>query len=143
MSARDARLVCASSITGPTCVVGTMTVTFIHGSRISTIVPGSGRSAGLSMATSAPFCVITRYSTGGDRLEAGRDVTGLPRLEARDGPRVGNENAELEQFALLLGREKADAVVRGERAIDDADVRDHALVRVVVRVEDERAEGRV
>src|SRR5207247_24187 len=54
-------------------------------------------------------------STVRDRLEAGRDVTGLPRLEARDGPRVGNKNAELEELALLLGREKSDAVARGQR----------------------------
>src|SRR5207245_1548521 len=67
---------------------------------------------------------------------------GLPRLEPRDGPRVGDEDAELEQLALALSRDEADAVVRGKRAVDHAHVRDDSLVRVVVRVEDERAKRR-
>jgi hypothetical protein len=42
-----------------------MIVTFIHGSLISTIVPGSGSFAGLSIAIS-PAWVMTRYSTDGE-----------------------------------------------------------------------------
>ena len=49
------------------------------------------------------------------------------------------EEANLEQFGFLAARHQADAVVAADLAIDDLDVGDHALVGVVVRVEDQGA----
>ena len=75
----------------------------------------------------------------GHRFQAGRDVTRFAGSETLDRARVRNEDAELQQVALTLRGHEANPVARGERAVYDADVRDDSFVRVVVRVEDERA----
>ena len=76
----------------------------------------------------------------GHRFQPGRDVTHLAGDETLDRARVRNEYAELQQVALTLRGHQADPVASGERAVHHADVRDDAFVRVVVRVEDERAQ---
>ena len=45
--------------------------------------------------------------------------------------------------AVRAGRHRGDRLTLGERAVDDADVGDHAAVLVVLGVEDQRARGRV
>src|SRR6476619_6363566 len=71
---------------------------------------------------------------------AGRDVSDLPCGEPLDRYGIRREDAELEQLGLLLRGHEQDAVALADAPVDDPDVRDHALVRVVVRVEDERAQ---
>ena len=54
-----------SSITAPTNSFGAMIEAWMNGSRISSIVPGSGMSEGLCTSSSSPFVSVTSNSTDG------------------------------------------------------------------------------
>ena len=78
-------------------------------------------------------------------LQAGRDVAHLARHELLDRHQLRAEHAQLQELRLRAARHQPDDVVAADRARREADVAEHALVRVVVRVEHERLElvGRV
>jgi hypothetical protein len=78
-----------------------------------------------------------------DVLQAGRDVADLARVQALVHHHAWREDANFEHVGLLIVGHHLDALAAADRAIDDADVRDHALVRIVMRVKHERAERRV
>jgi hypothetical protein len=76
-------------------------------------------------------------------LEPGGDVANFPRSQRLDGFHAGSEDADLDGTHVDFGGEHAQDVIGFERAFDDADVGDDALVGVVMRIEDEGAQGRV
>ena len=77
-----------------------------------------------------------------DDLESGGDVADLAGAEAIDGGHVGREVADFEDVGLFAGRHQPDRSSRADLAVDDLDVGDNALVRVVVGVEDQARVGR-
>ncbi len=83
------------------------------------------------------------HATVGHGLQSGRDVADLTGRQPLDRHRVRREDAELQELGLLLRRHEQDPIAPLHGAVDDADMRDDALVRVVVRVEDQGAERRV
>ncbi len=74
-------------------------------------------------------------------LETRGDVTDLARPQTLDGLHARREDADLHGAHIDLGGEHAQHVRGLERAFDHAHVRDDALVGVVMRVEDQRAQG--
>jgi hypothetical protein len=78
-----------------------------------------------------------------DALEPGRHVADVAGVELLHGNELRPEEAELDQLGLGAGAHQPDVVVLVERSLGEADVDDHALVRVVVRVEDQALERRL
>ena len=73
-------------------------------------------------------------------LESGGNVADFPGTQSLDGFHTGGEDPDLDRFHIHFGGEHAQDIVGLERAFDDTDVGNDALVRVVMRIEDERAE---
>ena len=71
-------------------------------------------------------------------LDPGDQVAHLAHADARRLHGVGRDDADLEHLVRRLGAHHEDAVAVVEVAVLDADVRDHAAVRVVHAVEDQR-----
>ena len=78
-----------------------------------------------------------------DALEPGRDVADLAGRQQLHGHELGPEDAQLEDLRLGAGAHQADPLVLVERPGGEPDVRDDALVLVVVGVEDEALERRL
>ena len=76
-----------------------------------------------------------------DVLQAGDEVADLAGAEVGDRRGLGRLHAGLLGLGLDVGREHADARVRGQDALLHADVGDHAAVGVEHRVEDQRLQG--
>ncbi len=76
-----------------------------------------------------------------DDFEAGRDITYLAGRERGGGLQAGGEVAQLRRLGSLVIGEHAQAVRAPDLAIHHAHVRYHALVHIVVRVEDQGAQG--
>ena len=76
-----------------------------------------------------------------DVLQAGRDVADLARHEPVDRHELRAEDAQLQRLRLGAAGHQADGLARLERALGEPDVDDHALVGVVVAVEDEALDG--
>ena len=72
-----------------------------------------------------------------DALEPGRDIADLARDQVPDGHELRPEDAELERVGLGATPHQTDRVAVTDRPLGEADVDDHALVRVVVAVEDQ------
>ena len=75
-----------------------------------------------------------------DVLQSGRDVADLAGDQLLDGHELRPEDAELERLGFRTRRHQPDLLVLAERALGEPDVHDHALVRVVVAVEDQALE---
>jgi len=73
------------------------------------------------------------------RLQAGGDVAHLARRQAVHRLHAGAEHADLHRLSGYTRRHHAQAICLADHAIEDAHVSNHALVRVVVAVEDQRA----
>ena len=78
-----------------------------------------------------------------DVLDPGDQVAHLAHTQALAGLGVGRDDADLQQFVSGAGGHHQDALARSDLAVHHADVRHHAAVDVVDRVEDHRAGGRV
>jgi hypothetical protein len=76
-----------------------------------------------------------------DALEPGRDVADLARDELPDRHELRPEDAELQRLGGRARAHQPDLVVLAERARRQPDVDDHALVGVVVAVEDQALDG--
>ena len=76
-----------------------------------------------------------------DALQPGRDVADLSGGELLHGNELRPEHAELQRLGGRAGAHQPDLVVLAERALGQADVDDHALVGVVVAVEDQALDG--
>ena len=75
-------------------------------------------------------------------LEARRDVAHLSRAQLAHSGELGAKDPHLDGLRDRTRAQHADAVAALHHAVDDPHVGDHALVRVVVRVEDERPQRR-
>ena len=75
-----------------------------------------------------------------DALEARRDVAHLARAHDLDRHQLRPEHAQLDDVQLDARLHQPDVLARVERALGEADIGDHALVGVVVGVEDEAPE---
>ncbi len=76
-----------------------------------------------------------------DVLEAGRDVADLAGDELLDRHELRPEDAELQRFREGAAGHQPDRLGRAQRAGGQPDVDDHALVGVVMAVEDEALDG--
>jgi len=76
-----------------------------------------------------------------DGLEAGGDVADLAGLQRRLRREGGAKDADLQGFEDASVGHEAQLLAPAEAAVGDADVGDDAFVRVVLRVEDEGAQG--
>ena len=72
-----------------------------------------------------------------DVLEPRRDVADLARHQLPDRDELRAEDAELERFGLDPAAHEPDRLAVADRSLREADVDDHALVGVVVAVEDQ------
>ena len=75
-------------------------------------------------------------------LQARGDVADLARAEQRHGDELGPEHAQLQELCLRPRRHQPDPLVSVQGPSGKPDVDHHALVGVVVAVEDERLEWR-
>ena len=91
-----------------------------------------GRGAGVGDGVADPDV--------GEALDIGDDVADLPDPQLVAGDGVGAEPAEPLDLVLGLAGHQADLLAALDAAVDDADVGDHALVVVELRVEDQRPE---
>ena len=76
-----------------------------------------------------------------DVLETGRDVADLAGLEHLDRTHLRLEHTYLERIGLPPGRHQHQALASRNPPVDQATVGDHALVRIVVRIEDQPTKG--
>ncbi len=79
----------------------------------------------------------------GHPLDARRDPADVADAQLVDRLRLGSEHPHFLQLVLLALRHQAHPHTGPERSVDDAHDDDHAAVRVVGRVEDERLERRL
>src|SRR5207302_8704844 len=75
-----------------------------------------------------------------DAAQSGRDGPHLACPERACRDRLRTEVAQLQELALCLGGHESDALVVVEGSVGEPDVRDNALVGVIVAVEYERLE---
>ena len=102
----------------------------------------------LAVAGQCGRCSVFR---GGDRvadpriddvLDRRRDVADLTGAQLLGGSGARREPSDLVHLVDLAGVHHPDFRARDDLPVDDADVGDHAPVRVVMRVEDQRTERR-
>ena len=74
-------------------------------------------------------------------LQTGCHVAHLASGQFADGCHQWPELADLQRLGRYAGGHHQDGIAGLDAAIDHLDIGDHPLVRVVVRVEDQRAEG--
>ncbi len=72
-----------------------------------------------------------------DFLDAGDQVTDLPRLQRRHSHRPRGQHPDLGSMVTLTGRCEQQRVTLGQSSIHHPQVADHPPVGVVVRVEDQ------
>ena len=74
-------------------------------------------------------------------LHTGDQIADLADAETLARDRLRADDADLEQLVGRAGRDHQDPLARVEVAVDDSDVRHHAAVGVIDRVEDHRPGG--
>ena len=75
-----------------------------------------------------------------DRFEAGRDVAHFAGSETLNGLHPRSKYANLHRSHIHFGGEHAQDIGGFERAFDNPDVGDHALIGIIVRIEDQGAQ---
>ncbi len=98
--------------------------------------PGSGATRGIVRIGNRVAHPHVR-----DGLDPRHDKPDLARAERVGGPFVRREMPQAHHFAQLVGAHQPNFHPDVDFAAEDADQSDHALVRVVPTVEDERADG--
>ena len=79
----------------------------------------------------------------GDALDAAVDEADLADADLGHLERLGREHAELLDLVVLRGGHEADLHARLQRAVEHAHDDDHAAIRVVPGIEDQRLQRRV
>ncbi len=77
-----------------------------------------------------------------DVFEAGRDVADFACAQATARLGIGDEEADLERVDIAFRQHEAELVPVLDGTIDHSEVGEHAFVGIVLRIEDESAQGR-
>ncbi len=77
-----------------------------------------------------------------DGFESSGNIPNFAGTDAIHGFHTRRKNTDLHRTQVGIGGEHAQRIVRFDHAFEHADISDNAFIRIVMCVEDERAQGR-